>query len=573
MIFLNLLNNIALLVALSVIHSMIMRRWKKSTVVSKVISGMLFGAVAVVGMATPLRLLPGIIFDGRSIVISIAGFFGGPIAGAVAAVIAASYRISLGGAGTVMGASVITESACIGVAYYYLRRRRPRFVAPWHLLAFGVLVHLVMLLLTVTLPGGVTRDVLHRIAVPVITIYPMATLLMCMLFLDQERRLKAEERLRQTSELLNSIINASPISILTLDPEGRVLSWNPAAERMFGWTAAEAIGRPLPIVSPEKQAEHAALRARVLSGEAFSDVEVRRLRRDGSPIDISISTAPLRDETGRITGIMAVNSDVTERKRAEAERERLVKELEAKNQELESLLYAASHDMRSPLLNIQGFAEELEAACTTITDGLAVPETCALLQTQAPALNERIRTALQFIRSSGEKMNALIAGMLRTSRTGRAALRLETLDMNALLDQVVSALSYQIQQASAHLEIDALPPCRGDADQMNQVFTNLLDNALKYKDPSRPLHVRVTGVRQEDHVIYCVEDNGGGIPPEHQPHVWELFHRLDPRGVTAGEGVGLTLVQRIVERHNGRVWLESEAGKGSRFFVAVPTGG
>jgi PAS domain S-box-containing protein len=399
-------------------------------------------------------------------------------------------------------------------------------------------------------------------------------LIILTLVLNILTRRRAEEELRRTSELLHSIINASPLSILTLDPEGRVLSWNPASERMFGWTASEAIGHFLPFIPSEKTDEYAALRSRVLAGEGFSNVEVRRQRRDGIPIDINISTAPLRDHTGKITGIVAVSADVTERRRIEADRARLVRELEAKNQELESLLYAASHDLRSPLLNIQGFAEEVEQACKAVTDVVTVAKDPGSLRTEASAHYEQIDTALQFIRSSTEKMNALINAMLSISRTGRAVLRRERLDMNALLEAVVASLQYQIQEASAEVEIHPLPPCLADADQVNQVFTNLLDNALKYRDASRPLRVTVSGCtdpnRQEDRVVYCVEDTGSGIAPEHQPRIWELFHRLNPRADVVGEGVGLTLVRRIVERHNGRVWLESVPGVGSRFYVALP---
>ncbi|MDP2991354.1 MAG: ATP-binding protein, partial [Kiritimatiellota bacterium] len=120
------------------------------------------------------------------------------------------------------------------------------------------------------------------------------------------------------------------------------------------------------------------------------------------------------------------------------------------------------------------------------------------------------------------------------------------------------------------------PDCRADAALVNQVFSNLLDNAIKYRDLTRPLRVRVWGRhpgwgRQEDaRMVYCVEDNGLGVAPEHQQKIWDLFYRPNPQENNAGEGIGLPAVQRIVERHGGKVWMESEIGKGSRFFLALP---
>jgi len=122
-----------------------------------------------------------------------------------------------------------------------------------------------------------------------------------------------------------------------------------------------------------------------------------------------------------------------------------------------------------------------------------------------------------------------------------------------------------------------LPDCRADAALINQVFSNLLENAIKYRDSARPLRVRVWGRhpgwghREKDaRTVYCVEDNGLGVAPEHRQKIWDLFYRPNPQGSSAGEGIGLTVVQRVVERHGGKVWMESETGKGSRFFLTLP---
>ncbi len=246
-------------------------------------------------------------------------------------------------------------------------------------------------------------------------------------------------------------------------------------------------------------------------------------------------------------------------------------ELARKNEEMESMIYTASHDLRSPLVNIQGFSQRLDKAKGDIDARLAqddVPD--AVRNSLAKVLGERIPAALGFIKSSSLKMDALINGLLRLSRAGRAQLTIQPLDMNALLHEIVGTLTIQIQQAGGAVTIGDLPPCLADSAQINQVFTNLIDNAVKYRDPARALTITVNGSVQGGRVRYSVADTGLGIAEEFQPKVWQLFHRLDPNGAVAGEGLELTLVRRILERLHGHITLTSTAGEGSCFTIELP---
>lgn len=265
-------------------------------------------------------------------------------------------------------------------------------------------------------------------------------------------------------------------------------------------------------------------------------------------------------------------AEIVERKQAELERARLNSVLESKNKELEQIVYVASHDLRSPLVNIQGFSKELEYSLEqvgSIMDNTDVPST--VKEKLAPVLKEDIPEAIKYILTSVIKMDSLLSGLLRLSRLGRAAFTLEELDMNKLISNMVGAFEFQIREAGVTVQVDDLPSCQGDVAQINQLFSNLLDNALKYLDPDRAGAIRISGQREGDLAVYCVEDNGIGIASNHQGSIFEIFHRLDPTH-SSGEGLGLTIARRILDRHGGTLRVESKQDRGSRFFVSLPGG-
>ena len=262
-----------------------------------------------------------------------------------------------------------------------------------------------------------------------------------------------------------------------------------------------------------------------------------------------------------------LQKEIADRKQAEAERNRLMLELKQKNKELEGIIYVASHDLRSPLVNVQGFSRKLVKNCAELDRILSKLDLDVATRTLLePILKVNIPKSLGFITGSIEKIDGLLSALLRLSRLGRAALCFGNLDMQDILSKIVDSMTYQIETCGARIELGPLGACFADREQVIQLFSNLLDNAIKYRSPERPLLVRVFREEFAEGVRYCVEDNGIGIPHDHQDKIWEIFQRLNP-GDSEGDGLGLTLVRRIIDRLGGSIWVESEPGLGSRFYV------
>jgi signal transduction histidine kinase len=253
------------------------------------------------------------------------------------------------------------------------------------------------------------------------------------------------------------------------------------------------------------------------------------------------------------------------------ELEQVLRALERKNLELEQIVYVTSHDLRSPLVNIQGFSMELQHTCDDLVRRLRQGATHDDTDV-AQLMSEEIPQILGFIQVSGSKMEKLLAGLLKLSRSGRAPLELRELDMNRLMTNVLTEFEYVAKEREISIAADDLPGCHGDEVQLNQVFSNLVSNAIKYRDPERACEITVTGRRDDGRSVYCVADNGIGISEPHQHKIFDVFHRLHP-DMGEGDGLGLAIVRKSLDRQGGSIWLESESGRGSRFFVAMPASG
>ena len=373
---------------------------------------------------------------------------------------------------------------------------------------------------------------------------------------------KARRLTRKLNALFSSMSELVASYEIVPDPAGqpanyRLTDCNAAFEETIGLRKKDLLGKLATDLFQTDSPPHLEAYARVAAGGPPVAFETHNDRWNRHFLISAVSSQ--RNE------FFTVATDITTRKRAE----QLVAE---KNKELEQVLYAASHDLRSPLVNIDGYGRELEysvAELLAALDGKPSSPSPQLTQVLQTSMAEMI-ASLGHIRHSTRQMDALIKGLLELSRTGRSTLSIAPLDMDPLLAKVVSSIEFRAKQAGARLHvIPPLPPCLADPIQLARVFSNLIDNALKYLDPARPGLITVSGSSENGRATYCVADNGIGIDPVNHAKIFDLFRRLDP-AATEGEGLGLAIVRQILGRLDGEIHLDSALGVGSRFFVSLP---
>ncbi|TWJ19230.1 PAS domain S-box protein [Geobacter argillaceus] len=385
---------------------------------------------------------------------------------------------------------------------------------------------------------------------------------------EEELRQQMDESMRGHDELckahlaLQTVVDASPVAISCLGLDGTVVLWNPAAEKTFGWQAAEVLGKLSPLILPEKQDESPQVLQEVLRDGVVVDREIQRVRKSGETIDLRLSGTALRGGDGVPYGILALYDDITERKRAEeeililnAELEQRVAartvQLEAANRELESFCYAVSHDLRAPLRHIDGFSHALIEDCG------------ALLPAEG-------RDDLERVRRATARMAQLIDDLLELSRMSRGEIQLETVDLSGMVREILGELANGYPDRSVEAVIAEGVQANADPRLIRVVMDNLLGNAWKYTSHHQFARIEFGTEKRNGVTVYYVRDDGAGFDMAYAEKLFGPFQRLHSVDEFEGTGVGLATVQRIIHRHGGSVWGEGALGAGATFSFTLP---
>lgn len=472
--------------------------------------------------------------------------------------------------------------------------------------------------------------------------------------------------------LLGAIVDSSDDAIISKDLNGIITSWNISAERLFGYTAEEAVGKPVTILIPEDRLdEEPQILSRLKRGERVDHFETIRRRKDGRLLHISLTISPVLDRQGNIIGVSKIARDITERKYAQAallasegrfqqladampqivwtaradghadyfndrwyqftgfsrdvtgdpswepilhpedvqnahevwyesvgsgkpynieyrfwdrherrwrwfmgralpvrdaqgnivkwfgsstdidDQKRVEDDLRRANQDLEQFAFSASHDLQEPLRSVKIYSELLSESFSA-------------------GLDDQALEFLSYLRSGATRMETLVRDLLTYTQATKLEESPEPSDAGEALTIVLANLAGAIAEAGAQIASDPMPWLRVHAAHLQQLFQNLIGNAIKYRSPDRPLIVHVTAECRNERWIFAVADNGIGIDPEYKEKIFGLFKRLHTSEEYAGTGIGLAICQRIVDRYHGRIWVESEPGRGSTFRFTLP---
>jgi PAS domain S-box-containing protein len=375
----------------------------------------------------------------------------------------------------------------------------------------------------------------------------------------------ARQAVAQVSEQA-SLLDRAQDAIMVRNLDRTLRFWNKGAERLYGWTAEEVLGKSMEaFMYPNPEVLRATMAQAVANNGDWSG-ELEQKSRDGATVHVESRVTVLRDAQGQINGVLAINTDIRERKRAREEILQLNASLEERvhqrtaqllfaNQQLEAFSYSVSHDLRSPLSTIAGFGSVLEKSLT---------------QPASAPLSERSRHYLARIRAGAAQMGELIEAMLTLAQVSRSRLRWEPVDLSALAHTLASSYQEREPGRAVLFQIETGVHAQGDPLLLKQVLDNLLGNAWKFSAGQACAEIvfgQAAGSAGER--VCFVRDNGAGFDMAHAEKLFGPFQRLHTQAEFAGTGIGLATVQRIIARHGGKIWGESAPGQGATFYFTL----
>lgn len=347
-------------------------------------------------------------------------------------------------------------------------------------------------------------------------------------------------------------VEAAPTGMILVDDKAVIRLMNSESERLFGYDRSELLGKPIEVLIPEQyRHQHKKDRDGYIDGPQSRAMGAGRnlfgLRKDGSRFPVEIGLNPITSREGRF--ILSAVVDISERKRSEAVILARTRELERSNAELEQFAYVASHDLREPLRMVSNYTE-------------------LLADKYHGQIDEKADKYIHYAVDGAQRMQQLIDDLLAYSRVGTQGKALRAVDANLVLKRVLRTLGVAIAEAGAKVEAEPLPTVEADEVQLAQVLQNLIGNAFKFRSSEAP-HIRIGADCTGTECTFRVADNGIGIEMQHADRIFQMFQRLQERGIYPGSGIGLAITRKIVERHGGTIWFDSQPGRGSTFYFSM----
>ena len=558
MIIVELIFNLSLLIAVSVLSGFIETYWKRNTTPGKIMQGLLFGGVALIGMLNPFELAPGIIFDGRSVVLSLGTLFFGPVAGLIATLIALIYRIYLGGGGLITGSSVILSSYCIGLVYYYKKQKNKKPLSSLELYVFGLLVHIAMVLCLFAMPAGMRLIAFKTMSFTILGIYPLATLLIGKILKDQEDNSALLENLAESERefrlLVNNMNQGMAVHEVIADNNGKPVNYrftylNEKYEQLTGFNRNDVLGKTILEIVPEISQKTIQKYAEVaITGKAIHFESYSREKKKYFEVDIYQS---------RENHFAAILSDITARKLAQREIITKNKSLEKLNEEKDKLFSIVSHDLRSPMNGILGLTGMINNEIDSFS-------------------KDHIRDMAKSIHTSASSIIQLLHGLLEWSQLQRGNINFipRTLNLANSVQKCINLLneSAKAKNISVISNVPDTISVYADSNMLDSVIRNLVSNAIKFTPKGGQIEISAAQ-KDAQTIVISIKDEGIGMNAAILEKLFSLSAKINRKG-TEGElssGLGLIMCKELIEKHGGKIWAESEENKGSSFYFTLRT--
>ncbi len=351
--------------------------------------------------------------------------------------------------------------------------------------------------------------------------------------------------LKHSRDFMEGILKHSAYAIICTDRYGRITYYSQGAKQMLGYSEDEVIGREVSEFWLENPAQIRQMLRNIGEHDRILDYETYLKHQNGQYIPFSLSLAALYDDSGRISGYLGIGRDISEKKKAE-------EELQQRREELEDLIYLITHNLKSPIVSVEGFAN-------------------LLIEEAGSRLDEESFKYLDRIKKNVESMNTMISDLLEFSKYGKMDMVLERVDLQQLVRDLIEEIQVQFAPVNVQVEIpEPLPEVVAHGEGIKTVFENLLNNAAKYRKPDQDVHIKIWFEKQPRFFAFHIEDDGIGIEPEAQKKIFNLFQRAANAADIHGTGVGLAICKRIVMRQGGFITVHSTPGEGTRFSFTLP---